>query len=346
MTMRTTLLFLSCTLFPVLTNAQCDHDPVISPSAPILCPEEDAVLSTGLFDAYQWYVNGELIPEATGQVLTVPGYDAIANTYTVAATLDGCTELSPGVLVDGWAFIPPYVIHNGDEPYAIVGEGGSQFCEGETLILTLASNYTENIQWSDGGVDIPNANGQELIVTTSGHYHVVAAPDVCPNSLMSLGVTIAVDFTPTSQAVIQENGSQLCADITGTGYTWYLSGTEIPGANTQCITYEFNGPYTVLVEQQHPCVALSEPFLFSGLHEPDATTGRAFPVPANDLVTITWENDAPAGAWRLLDAAGGTVLTGTTLGLGRMELDVRQLASGRYTLHTASRAPVPVLVGR
>lgn len=346
--MRTILLSIALLPLTLDTVAQCDHDPVISPSMPILCPEEDAVLTTGDFDAYQWYRDGQPLPGATQQTLTLPGSEAVGSMFTVAATLNGCTETSPGVLVDGWMFLLPYVIHTGDEPYAIVGEGGGLYCEGDTLILTLGMPYTENIEWTNFGAPITGANSPELIVTTSGEYHVTAAPDVCPNTIMALGVTISAEFTPTSQATIVMDGEDLCSDIQGTSYTWYLNDEVIPGADTQCIPHTlWGGVYTVLVGQQHPCVALSGPFFSTGV-DAVVKNGRAsvFPVPATEEVRVIWPDAMPVEAWQMVDATGRRVMQGRAVTGDQAVIDVRMLAPGRYAVLAEGRVPAMVIVAR
>ncbi|MDX9750003.1 MAG: hypothetical protein RBT71_02860 [Flavobacteriales bacterium] len=344
--MRTPFLACSLLIAPLGAAAQCDHDPVISPSAPILCPDESAVLTTGDFDTYQWYRDGQLLPGATEQTLVLPAGEAVGSMFTVAATLNGCTETSPGVLVDGWMFLLPFVIHGGDEPYAMVGEGGGLYCEGDTLTLTLGMPYTENIQWTNFGVPIPGADAPELIVTTSGEYHVTAAPSVCPNTIMALGVTIAAEFTPTAQATITLEGEELCADLTGTSYTWYLDGAPLAGADTQCIPYAANGTYTVLVGQSHPCVAVSEPFLATGADAMSWAAPSVHPQPAAERLHVVWAGHAPVRAWHMVDAAGRRVAEGRSMAGDRTVVDVSALAPGRYVLVAQGQLPVPVVVSR
>lgn len=342
--MRRHLLLFGTSLFVLHTHAQCDHDPVISPSSLILCPDESAVLTTGVYDAYQWLRDGDPIPGATEQQLVLPAAEAVGYMFTVQATLNGCTETSPGVLVDGWMFLLPFVMHEGDEPYGMVGEGGGLYCEGDTLILTLGMPYTENIQWTNYGAPIPGANEQQLIVTTSGMYHVTAAPSVCPNTIMSLGVTIQAEFTPTAQATIQLEGDELCADIPAIGYTWYLNGAVIPGASTQCIPYTENGVYTVAVSQMHPCVAMSEPFLATAVEDLEGVRARVYPVPAIDQFEVVWGQ--AVHAWQLRDATGRLVREVRSAPMTRAVIDVRDLSPGRYLLHAEGHVPTAVMVVR
>src|SRR6188508_2656000 len=96
--------------YPFTLLAQCPFDPTVTPSNLILCPGSTDTLWTQPYEAYQWYQNNTLVPGATNQFYVVNSSDY----YSVAATQYGCTEQSPQVLVDGWFFLLPYVIHSGD----------------------------------------------------------------------------------------------------------------------------------------------------------------------------------------------------------------------------------------
>src|SRR5690606_29254865 len=81
--MRRHLLLFGTSLFVLHTHAQCDHDPVISPSSLILCPDESAVLTTGVYGASQLLRDGDPIPGATEQQLVLPATEAVGYMFTV-----------------------------------------------------------------------------------------------------------------------------------------------------------------------------------------------------------------------------------------------------------------------
>ena len=173
-------------------RAQCAFTPTITGNL-ILCPESGDTLQTQQFQAYQWYKrdfgsgSAQAISGATGRKLPVSSNDAPAY-YSVAATLDGCTETSAEVLLDGWAFLPPAV--------ATLGEGsmGSQgevlLCPGDTAVLQLLLPYTENIRWVRNNAELPGANNDSLLVTKPGFYTVSGAPAVCPDFIQPLGLLL------------------------------------------------------------------------------------------------------------------------------------------------------------
>ncbi|UPT69867.1 MAG: PKD domain-containing protein [Flavobacterium sp. JAD_PAG50586_2] len=76
----------------------CAHQNTILPDDLILCPSTTDTIWTQAADSYQWldYL-GNPIAGATNQSLEVySGY------YSVITSINGCTERSPDVLVDGW----------------------------------------------------------------------------------------------------------------------------------------------------------------------------------------------------------------------------------------------------
>src|SRR5689334_22821490 len=131
----TALLF---SLIFISVKGACPFDPTVTPNNLILCPNESDTLWTQVYDSYQWYKDSVLIPGATNQYYVVTSNDA-GSLFSVAATDSNCTEMSPQVLVDGWAFLPPFVMQEGDQ-----GWFDAQYihlCSGDTLILILMPPY-------------------------------------------------------------------------------------------------------------------------------------------------------------------------------------------------------------
>lgn len=168
-------------------KAQCAHNPTVTPNNLIFCPSGSSdTLWTQSYQAYQWYKDGVLQAGDTLRYRRVTSLDA-GSMFSVDATLNGCTERSPQVMVDGWVFLPP-----------VVATDGLRFplCIGDTLWLRLLPPYGINIQWTNGGVPIPGATDDTLIVTTDGDYSVSGAPEICPNFIQQLGVILSYRFVP------------------------------------------------------------------------------------------------------------------------------------------------------
>lgn len=311
-----------------IASAQCPFTPTITPDVVLLCPGATMELETETYDTYQWYADGTLLDGESGPTLTVnEGF--IGQSVSVAVTLDGCTEQTTPVLVDGWVFLLPYAIHGGDEPYGTGSEGESFFCDGDTLLLVMGSPYTEHIQWTDGGVDIPDATNDTLVVTTSGSWSARGAPGVCPNWVQGIGPEIETNFTETTQPEIVQVGDQLCPVPEGETVQWYVNGSPVVTTG-QCIDANVPGAYVVNVTYTTPCSIPSEPFLITTVKEVAPAAWSAYPMPANDHMFISGTGSSAGAGWMLMDATGRSVRTGSLSGKWPLRLDVSGLSPGRY----------------
>ncbi len=318
-------------------SAQCPFTPTISPNAPILCPGETVELSTQEYDGYQWFKEGQAIPGADSPILMVDYFNDSGSSFSLQATLDGCTEMSASMLVDGWVFLPPFVIHEGDEPISTGPFGEPTYCEGADVQLTLGMPYTESIQWTLNGMPIPGANSPTLVVTEAGSYSVSGAPAVCPNSVSPLGLTIDVAFMPPIHPVISANDDMLCAFPQGEFYQWYFNGEAVPGSDAACINATQAGLWTVYVDYGHGCQVISEPYLTVGLGEMMAMRPWSlYPNPSIGLVTVAWYGDIPPGTyWSVQDIAGRQLRGGFMPLNGMLQLDLGELPHGTYLFQAA-----------
>lgn len=209
-----------------LARAQCAHNPTVTPNNLIFCPNSGSdTLWTQPYQAYQWFKDGVLQPGDTLRYRRVTSADA-GSMFSVDATLNGCTERSPQVMVDGWIFLLPTVMTVGLQ---------NPLCRGDTLLLILMAPYKVNIQWTNGGLPIPGANDDTLIVTTDGDYSVSGAPEICPGFIQQLGVIMSYRFLPCGASSDPDNqGSTLYPSLSkksfyaypnpSTGPTIYLRG--------------------------------------------------------------------------------------------------------------------------
>ncbi|HMC97051.1 MAG TPA: hypothetical protein VKG92_05345, partial [Flavobacteriales bacterium] len=83
------------------------------------------------------------------------------------------------------------------------------------MLLTLGEPYTAHITWTNNGIAIAGETQTTLVVTETGNYSASAAPGICPDYVLDLGVTIPVYFTPNAQPAIVADAGQLCVYPTG-----------------------------------------------------------------------------------------------------------------------------------
>lgn len=169
----------------------------------MLCPGGTGIVSTQLFDTYQWKrryygsTTTELISGAVSQSLVMDYYSFSASYVSVTVTLSEQTATSPEFFVDGYVFLLPYVIISGT--YTPGPEGSFMICPGDTIVFELGNPYNTNITWYRNGEAIAGASSQVLKVGRDGVYEVTGAPEVCPEFIQSPGVPLEVVWCPTGK---------------------------------------------------------------------------------------------------------------------------------------------------
>ncbi len=327
------------------TKAQCPFDPTVIQGSTILCPNTQMTLSTQEYDGYQWFKDGSPIPGAVQQTYTVEANTDAGSYFSVEADLDFCAELSPEVLVDGWVFLPPTVMTVADDPVGFTPDY-TLYCEDASVLLIMMPPYDTNIQWTNMGTPIPGATNDTLVVTENGQYSASGAPSICPDLVQQLGVQIGIFFFVPIQPDIVPNGTELCAYPAGESYQWYFNGQPLAGSDSICIEATFPGMYVVSVDYDQSCDNdPSEPYLVTGVpvvHE--AVPLTIFPLPAHDMVTVTWGDGSVISGWRIMDAMGREVQRQQGVARSPHTIDLAQLESGRYWLITPGRSAMPITV--
>ena len=319
--------------------AQCSFTPTIIPSQPILCPESSDTLATQTYDSYQWYKGNNPISGATNQFYAVTENDVL-DEFKVAATLNGCTELSDEVLVDGYVFLFPFVIHSGDMGTFDPDTYTTILCTGDTLILELGSPYSENIQWYDAGAEIPGANNKIFYVTESGSYHVCGAPEVCPDYIQCLGVTIDVQFVNPIPEITLANDELISTE--SASYQWYLNGDAISGASDQTYIPLVSGSYTVMTINEYGCAGISEPFEYFATGVV-AFSNNMFYISSSsqEKVSITFHQPF-TGTITLYDLSGRALMEKNTDNKIHINLDVSQLLAGIFFIEIEGSGRISV----
>jgi len=328
--MRTLLLLCTLALADHL-RAQCDFTPTVGPTGIILCPFATDTLTTQVYDTYQWFRNGQPIPGATQRTLPVAFQTDAGYRFHVAATLNGCTALSDTVLVDGWAFPTMMVTSAGDPPRALEGGGLLRYCAGDTATLTLNAPYTASITWFRDGVALPGEVDPTLVITTSGGYTAHAAPGLCPAVVFSLDVSVPMQFDPAPVPVILNIGGVLCASPFASDYAWYLNGGTDPVDIGTCHEPQEPGVYTAQRITTAECTAPSAPYYHFSTGMPEGAGAAPYSVQllSGGLIRVQRPADAMrATAWRITDALGRTLRTGTFPPADQLEIPLDGLAGG------------------
>jgi hypothetical protein len=304
----------------------CDHDPTIFPEDLVLCPNESDTLFTQTADSYRWFRGGTLIEGAEDAFLVVNQFQDAGFSFQVESTLNGCAEMSPEVLVDGWVFLPLTVSTEGNlDP----------LCEGDALILEVLPPFTENIQWLFNGNPVQFGNELTLEITESGTYAVNASTEICP-AYNETSINLDYTFQPRPQPVINyfQVSNTLSADVQAVSYVWMLDGEIIPGATTQIITPAAEGNYTVTATYSNGCSNVSEAYFYEtvGIDQLQSSELFMHPNPAADFL---WINLQESAFVQIFDMSGREV--GRYDYTGQGFIDISSLESGTYLLSFTNR---------
>lgn len=196
-----------------------------------LCDGEtlDLTASAGFVD-YEWNTTED------SQIITVSS----GGQYSVTATdANGCVATST---------IANVTVQENPEPI-ITPNGPTQFCEGETVILSTAPNQGA-YDW-----EITNDFFATTVVTESGDYFVTVTN---PFGCVGVSNTITVDVTPMDESDILVNQNDLTADPPGSDYQWFINGDPIPGANSETFVATQNGNYHVEYIGPNGCPTASD----------------------------------------------------------------------------------------
>jgi len=177
----------------------------------LICPNDSGTVTTTTYSNYQWYIRpfGTVtkteISGATSQSLVMDYYTYAASYISVEVVNPSeDTLISDEFFVDGWTFLNPTVMSEGNFTVGPFGE--PIICPGDTVIFSLMNPYNVNITWFLDGSPIPGETEQQLIVTYPGNYYVTGAPPQCPQLIQGPGTELTVvECTTASDLLYVEN---------------------------------------------------------------------------------------------------------------------------------------------
>lgn len=183
----------------------------ISPSGQILvCASSNFTLqaNTGTGLSYQWYLNGNVIANATNPT----HLPTAAGSYTVKVTdaSTSCSKISEPTVLSA-TFI--------SQPNGTVNFCGSQ-------VITVPAGSLNSYQWKKDNVNINGANTNTYTATQPGVYTCVITNGACTFTIANI-VLNQTSSAPTANATQTFNAGDTLANLTVTGSNlqWYSTAT-------------------------------------------------------------------------------------------------------------------------
>lgn len=145
--------------------------PVVTPDTQYICPDQFATLSTGAYDTYQWYVDGNPIMNSNTQTFMTQ----VEGNFHVMISDGNCELYSDSGYVEAHTPVTPVITLVGNDLVSV--PGGSQLTD---------------FQWYLNGVAIPGANDSTYTPTANGNYTVVASDGTCDDTSAVYQYTLSV----------------------------------------------------------------------------------------------------------------------------------------------------------
>jgi len=168
--------------------------------------------------------------------------------------------------------------------------------------MSIPSVVGETYQWYLNGVVLSGATSNSLKTYSAGTYKVKATTTATGCNATSNNVTVTVNALPVP--IITPNGPlSFCAGGavsfdavpigSGISYAWYLSASQIGGANSSTYTAATSGTYTCKVTDANGCSALS-----------NSETVVVNPIPATPVIAANGPTEFCIGGSVYLSTSG------------------------------------------
>ncbi|MBV6404479.1 MAG: hypothetical protein IT228_13790 [Flavobacteriales bacterium] len=275
---------------------------------------------------YQWQLDGVDIAGATSATLVA---DAPGDYTVTVLNLCGADVSDPLTVTVSAPPITP----------GVLASDTTVFCEGGSVLLVADLIAGVTYTWTMDGIVVPNADTNQLSVTTSGLYTASVTDGQGCSSASGDTIAIIVN-TPPAEPVITQVVDTLFASGGG-AFQWYVDGQPIVGATDSWYVPIASGAYTVTVTDGNGCSSTSQPYtyVFTAVPAGHVVTMRAWPNPTTGPLHVEGLHGV---RYMVTDASGRLLLEGQALGNPAL-LDLGALAPGLYELRTADGAVLRIV---
>ena len=197
--------------------------------------------------------NAKLVVNETGNIRWYKDGNPIAGaTDTLYIAYESGSYSAAVENAKGCGLSDPVPVSFNGLPVAITPNGPLNFCEGDSVILTIRESG--NIQWYKNNIFIPGAHDTSYTAKNGGTYFaLVQNANGCGQS-----TSVNVNINPV-RPPISWDGTNLLTTSSNYTYQWYHNGDPISGANSYILKPTEQGIYKVIV-LDYKCNTTSDEF--------------------------------------------------------------------------------------
>lgn len=265
------------------------------------CNGDSVLLQASLgFGSYQWYLNGQAIPDAFTETWT----SFVGGEYAVEVSSGTCNGVSPVTTVA--VYIP--------ESFMITPDPVPTQCPGDDVLLAVPDDFNP-YQWTHDGDPFGNPFSNDQMVDESGDYQVSG---VDANGCSVISQIVSVNYfpdpdpqqnPPADTFLCDGETTELSIDPIYVTYQWRFNGQNIPNATSNTLTASQDGNYSVIVTTANGCSFNSNVISIDVLPPINVNVNPQGPVttctaPLNIQANIQMGNNA---SWQWFDDSGPIV---------------------------------------
>lgn len=213
-----------------------------------ICQGDTIALTASSANKYQWYKNGQVLPNETKAKLST----ATAGKYSVLVSdTNGCSLTSSEVEVKVNAL-----------PVPVITSLDNSFCPGKSLLLSTGS--FNSYKWKKDQSAVSGAVFQKLEAKSAGNYSVYVSNE---NGCFAWSQPIQISEKPAPGTELSADGIQnICAGDTftvtasasATSYQWFNGSQAISGAVDSKLNITNSGSYKAVLTNDEGCSSTTE----------------------------------------------------------------------------------------